>query len=631
MSFVFLILLIACARELILERLKRTLYLKQVQENLSGEKVENVTKLKYGIALVSMLILWMIFYPATNIMSQASGEKFGGTLRIALGGEPGTLFPTTTTSYSTHAIVDSVYETLIGLDLNWNFVPRLAETWTVSTDALKYTFNLVRNATWHDGAPFTAADVKFTFEEAIYKYAPTGYVFKNNIGSIETPDNYTVVFNMKQVYSPLLTDLAYPVWSCIIPAHLYNGTDIVKNPTNWFPIGTGPFMFVEYVKGDHVSLARNPSYYRSPLPYLDGVIIRIIKDATARVMAFQAGEVNVLGIGTPLSMVQQMAALPGVAYSSDCAAGWAPVVEQRLNQGPLGNDALKDRRVRQALAYSIDKEAIKMDCYFGLVTIADSEIHPSLPMYNASAVKVYTYDLSKADALLNEAGYPKDSSGKRFKLRVVIDVGYDDRLKAMEIWRESLGTLGIELEIMPLDTPAVLQRVCVSGDYDILLSVSWAGPDPIVALGRYLVSWNIKPGTVWANYAFINNTEIDKIFSQLPTETDPAKIKSLWSKYQEIETTECYGIETVANPYVQIVRDYVNVKDLFYVCTNYLNTYWTKGKTQAAPDTAMEDLTAKVSELTSALDTTRNIAYASTILAIAAVLVTGISLFRKRR
>ena len=189
---------------------------------------------------------------ASPAPSVAAAPKRGGTLVVAAGSDPGQLNPAITTAGGTHFAAGSIYNGLVDLDKDFKPAPDLAESWTVSADAKTYTFKLVKGVKWHDGVPFTSADVKFTFEEVLLKFhARTKAGVEPVLAGIDTPDDTTVIFRFKTPYSPLLQQLNV-IEAPIVAKHIYQGTDIQNNPANLKPVGTGPFRFVDYKKGNNL-------------------------------------------------------------------------------------------------------------------------------------------------------------------------------------------------------------------------------------------------------------------------------------------------------------------------------------------------------------------------------------------
>jgi peptide/nickel transport system substrate-binding protein len=177
-------------------------------------------------------------------------------------------------------VADNLYNGLLQFDEHLAPQPNLAERWTVADDGKTYTFHLARRVEWHDGQPFTAAEFKFTFEQILLPFhARTKAGLEQVLEAIDTPDEHTVVFRFAQPYAPLLRRLDV-VEAPILPKHPYQGTDILTNPTNAQPIGTGPFKFQAYVKGEQVRLVRNEPYFKPDLPCLDRVVFKIIPHAS---------------------------------------------------------------------------------------------------------------------------------------------------------------------------------------------------------------------------------------------------------------------------------------------------------------------------------------------------------------
>src|SRR5262249_13132883 len=246
-------------------------------------------RLRHLTVLVVLLAMW----PFGSEPAQAQDAPVrGGTLVAAIVSDPGHLNPAITTSGATHAASELLYNGLVGRDERGEPVPELAESWQVEQGGMAYRFRLRDGVKWHDGAPFGSGDVKFTFEEVLLKFhARTRASMGAALAGIEAPDDRTVIFRFKQPYAPLLYQLDVTE-APIIPRHIYQGTDPQTNPANAVPVGTGPFKFVSYAKGTEIRLARNPAYFKPGLPYLDGVVMRIIPDLSVQMLALENGEVD---------------------------------------------------------------------------------------------------------------------------------------------------------------------------------------------------------------------------------------------------------------------------------------------------------------------------------------------------
>src|SRR5499427_573147 len=180
----------------------------------------------------------------------------GGTIVVAVVSDPGQLNPAITTSGATHAASELIYNGLLGRDERGHPVTELAESWQVEQGGAQYRFRLRDGVKWHDGKPFTAADVKFTFEEVLLKFhARTRASMGALLAGIDTPDDRTVIFRFKQPYAPLLYQLD-ATEAPIIGRLRYQGSDPQTNPANSSPVGTGPFKGVSYARGTEIRLAR---------------------------------------------------------------------------------------------------------------------------------------------------------------------------------------------------------------------------------------------------------------------------------------------------------------------------------------------------------------------------------------
>jgi peptide/nickel transport system substrate-binding protein len=169
---------------------------------------------------------------------------------LATFADPGSLNPGLTTSVPTHLVTGPIFSGLVGHDFQLTPVPDLAERWSISADGQKYTFHLVQHALWHDGRPVTAADVKFSFEEVLLKYrGRTRAALGKILQAMESPDAHTVVFRFKEPYAPFLA-LVDAVNAPILPQHVYAEGDLQKHPANSSPVGSGPFKFKEWLRGD---------------------------------------------------------------------------------------------------------------------------------------------------------------------------------------------------------------------------------------------------------------------------------------------------------------------------------------------------------------------------------------------
>src|SRR5262245_44034341 len=216
------------------------------------------------LVVLTLVAGWLA--PAS--MSAQDTPARGGTLVVSIPSDPGHLNPAITTSGATHTAAELLFNGLLGRDERGNPVSELAESWQIEQGGAVYRFRLQPGVKWHDGTPFTSADVKFTFEELLLKFhARTKASMEASLAGIDTPHSRSVGCLFKQPYPPPLFQLD-ATEAPIVAKHIYQGTDPQTNPANASPVGTGPFKLVSYKKGAEIRLARNPGYFKKSVPYL---------------------------------------------------------------------------------------------------------------------------------------------------------------------------------------------------------------------------------------------------------------------------------------------------------------------------------------------------------------------------
>lgn len=298
-------------------------------------------------------------------------------------------------------------------DENWTPQPYLAESWNVSGDGLTVTLNLVKNATFHDGHPITSSDVAFSVK-VIQENHPFKSMFAP-VASVDTPDEHTAVLNLSQPHPALMLAMSGQLMS-IIPEHIYgDGQNPKTHPrNNKDVIGSGPFKLVEFKNGEHVIVERYDDFFLEGRPYLDRIVMRIITDPSARAIALENGEVHMSGFESQARIINRLKKVDHLITTSEGYGAIGPLDWLAMNttKGPTA-----DVRVRQAIAYAVDKNFILKAIMQGTAIEASTGIHPDSPFYT-SDVETYPLDLDKANALLDEAGFAKDGDGTRFGLTI---------------------------------------------------------------------------------------------------------------------------------------------------------------------------------------------------------------------
>ncbi|EMR73903.1 extracellular solute-binding protein, family 5, partial [Thaumarchaeota archaeon SCGC AB-539-E09] len=389
----------------------------------------------------------------------------------------------------------------------------------------------------------------------------------------------------------------------ILPKHIYEGTDIINNPHNWDnPIGTGPFILDEWVRGSYIKLARNPDYWQKDKPYLDEVIFSIIPDESTRLLAFENKELDYIAWDLPLEELERLNNTEGINVV-DCSAFGS----QHQILFNLQNEYLSNKDVRHAIAYALDKELINELVTEGFYTVATGPVPYSSWAYNPNVNK-YEYNKTLSEALLDEAGYPKDSEGNRFDLEVIVGpTGQGSGIKEAEIMRSMLEEVGINLDIRIYDEATTANIVNIEHTFDmyIIAGLSTA-PDPNMISG-YLHSSRIFlenpiPG-LW-NLMVYNNSRIDELFDTGLSETDFETRKEIYWELQEIivDDLPCIWLIAESGPHFYW-EDYVGVPAGPYGgARERLDDVWWTGGVDVSRELILEAISDAEQEIAAAAE-----------------------------
>jgi peptide/nickel transport system substrate-binding protein len=463
--------------------------------------------------------------------AQAQTPKRGGTAVMVLGTDPLGLNPDTTASVPDVAAGCLIFDALVRFKTGFEIVPNLARSWTISSDGLTYSFEL-ESANWQDGKPLTSDDVKFTLEEVSSKFGPRFNSAGKFIDRIDTPNPHSVVIHLKRPFGPFLFSLACEQNAAIMPAHLLRGTDLLKNPAALSaPVGSGPFKFVEWVRGGHIGLARNPDYWRKNEPYLDRVVINIMPDSAARILALRAGEVDfIVPDYVPLSAVQQLEKNPQVTMREVSYPGSDIII---LNNK---NEFLSKPAVRQALLISMDRQFIHDKVFYGLGAVPRSSFDTRLWAYDRGVdyLKMYPYDPAKAAQMLDAAGVKAGPDGTRFTMRLLFEIAKPEWLPAAQALQRFWGAVGVKVTLEGAERPVILKRVYSDYDFEATLQTYSTLGDPALGIARTYVTESIAKGTTFNNVSQYSNPEVDKLFDAGRDAHTQSERQRNYDKVQEI-------------------------------------------------------------------------------------------------
>ncbi len=454
-------------------------------------------------ALAPLAALLLALAPA---LPAAAAPKDRITLGMVL--EPPHLDPTQSPAAAIKEILyANVMEGLTRIDETGAVVPLLATSWTAAPDGLSYSFKLKEGVTFHDGTPFTSADVKWNLER---NAAPQSVnVLKRqlyaNIGAIETPDPHTVIVHLGTV------DYLLPYRLALGEAVLFSPKTAAEAKTN--PIGTGPFKFVRWAKGDRVELQRVEPWREPDTTGLKTAIFRFISDPAAIVASMLSGDVDAFPNGIPPENLAQFEADPRFIVKAGLTEGKTILA---INNGKKPFD---DVRVRRAIAHAIDRKAVIDGAEFGYGVPIGSHFSTLSPAY-VDLTGMYPYDPAKAKALLKEAGL---AEGFSVSLKLP-PTAYARR--SGEIIAQELAAVGIKVSIEPVQFPQWLTNVFTNKEYDLTI-ISHTEPLDIDIYSRPEYYFNYQ------------NPKFNEVIAKIPTVADAAGRNELYKEAQRILAEDC--------------------------------------------------------------------------------------------
>lgn len=485
-------------------------------------------------SLVKKLCTAALAVTAFAVSSQAISQTAGGTMVMIAQPEPPSLAPYLSTSGPIGLVAPKIYSGLLDYDLELNPVSELAKSWEVSEDGLTVTFKLQEGVTWHDGEPFSSADVQFSILEVLKKFHPRGPNTFREVNSIDTPDALTAVFHLDRP-APYMIRALSAYESPIVPKHLLEGKDVREAELSSHPIGTGPFKFVEWKKGQYIRLDKNENYWKEGLPLLDRIVARIIPDASTRTAAMESGEVHYGAFGAiPNIDVIRLRDSDDIGVTTDGYSMINPMalLEFDTTQAPFDSKAL-----RQAISMSVDRQFLIDNVWFGYgkpATSAMTSNYEPLGLYVPTANYPASPDVAAANALLDEAGLKPDANGVR--ATAVIDlIPYGEEWRRLgEYMKQAMADIGLQLEIRYEDVPTWLKRVYADYDFSLNVNYFYQLSDPVIGVQRHYGTDQIRQGTPFVNSSRYSNAKVDELLAAAAVEPDSTQRGEYYAELQNI-------------------------------------------------------------------------------------------------
>lgn len=443
-------------------------------------------------------------------------------------GDASNLIPLLASDSASHSVAGMVFNGLVKYDKDMNIVGDLAESWDVTQNGLVITFHLRKGVQWHDGKPFTAADVLYTYQVTTDPKTPTAYAGDFlKIKKAEALDDYTFRVTYDKPFAPALISWA----SAILPRHLLAGKDITKSQLARHPIGTGPYKFKEWVAGQKIVLISNENYFEGR-PYIDGRVTRIIPDTATMFLELRAQNIGMMGL-TPLQYTRQTD--NNLFKENFNKYRYLSFAYTYLGYN-LKNPLFTDKRVRQAISYAVNKDEIISGVLLGLGKPATGPYKHGTWAYN-DKVKIYNYNPAKARELLKQAGLTDtnndgvlEKDGKPFEFEILTNQGNETRQKCAEIIQRQLKEVGISVKIRIVEWSAFVTDFINKRRFDAVI-LGWTIPlDP----DAYDVWHSSKTSPEELNFVSYKNPEADEMLEKGRSTFNQAERKKYYDRFQEI-------------------------------------------------------------------------------------------------
>ncbi len=480
-----------------------------------------------GMAATAALIGGMTFpksVVAQTPVAEIPPKELNGTAILAIAGEPLSFNLNAVADDNLFPIASNIFNSLFSLDNDFNVIMELATGYEVADDGMSITVTLNPLATWHDGEPVTAADVKFSLEAIVNEPTSTAAALISALDSVDVVDDHTAVLNLNRASSSIIGFLSW-YGVMILPAHIFDdGTNWLENPANMAPIGSGPFKFVSYEPGATIELEANTEYFGEG-PYLEGAIYQIIPDPNTEVQSLLNGEIDVAAVPT--------AQVPTVEANADF------VLAPKMYPSPiyLGFNTLRapldNLDVRKAIGMAIDREQIVATALAGYGE-PQYGYYPTVIEWASNPDSLApAYDVEGANALLDSAGFPLDGD-TRFSLKYYIFTGWQELSDTATVIKEQLAAIGVDVEIVTLEFAAWDEQLA-SGDFDMGSIGGFQGPDP----ANLALRWG-SAGTL--NHWGFENPEFDELLVQGDSAPTPEDRAPFYFEAQQILADNVPGV-----------------------------------------------------------------------------------------
>ncbi len=484
---------------------------------------------RFILYITTGVLALFILAPSFADQSKLPVPRPGGELVASLYATPPHLNPAIQSGLATAFPGAQIFAGLLRFDAQWNPHPYLAQNWKISKDGLSVTLNLVKHAVFHDGIPITSEDVAFSIMtvKALHPFKS----MMAPVTRVDTPNPHTVIIRLDKPHPAILLAMS-PALLPILPKHIYKQVENVRNhPANMHPIGSGPFKLATFVPGKEILLTKNKNFFIKGRPYLDQIRIKIIRNTLEESLSMEIGDTHMMVSFQDLNELNHLRSLDHLIVVKDAFKGVGPIFWLAFN---LQRKPFNDIRVRKAIAYAIDRKFIVETMFKGETVVETGPISSNNPFYS-SRVNLYDQDIPKANRLLDEAGYPRDETGKRFSFQMTYlpeRAGYNRKLT--EYLRLLLmRNLGVETIIVHHERLNDWIQKVANWEFDITIDDVYNWGDPMIGVHRTYLSSNIRKGVIWSNTQGYKNPLMDALMKEAGSTLDPEKRYELYERFQQ--------------------------------------------------------------------------------------------------
>lgn len=441
------------------------------------------------------------------------------SIKIALGSEPDNLDPMLSAATDTSSVMMNVFEGLLGFNTKGEFIPAIAESYTISEDELTYTFTIKQGIQFHDGKSCTAQDVKYTYDKlaGLDGGTPLNTTLSKELEKVDCPDDYTAVLTLKNKDAGFLSKATISIVE----------KDYEQNSTQ--PIGTGPYKFAEYVKGQKLVLEKNDAYntITDRKPTIDRVEFEIMTDENAKLMALKSGDLDIAGVSSTN--------VPALKDEFTIVQGPQNMVQVFALNNKV--KPLDDVRVRQAICYAIDKDEIINVVSGGNGAKVESFLSPSMATYYNDKLNAYTLNLDKAKELLTDAGYANG-----FDLTIKVPSNYQTHIDTAQVIKDELAKIGINVNIELVEWAQWLDGVYTNRDYEATIIGHSGKLDPQDFLNRF-------SSTYAKNYFNFSDADYDALIEKAASTADQAARADYYKQCQQLLVDKAASV-FIQDPYI---------------------------------------------------------------------------------